>query len=66
MSKHTHKAISDRDTAYSHPVSNRENVAAHSNICRVEYCSCGAIRKTNINGRHVEQGHWIVSWIKKM
>lgn len=36
-----------------------ENRAAHGNICDEQECrSCGARRKVNINGRHVEHGPW--------
>lgn len=39
-------------------VASDENRAAHGGICRIEYCCCGATRRTNINGSHVEQGDW--------
>jgi hypothetical protein len=31
---------------------------AHGNICVIDTCSCGAVRKTNINGNHIERGPW--------
>ena len=34
---------------------------AHGNICRVEFGSSGATRRTSINGRHIEQGKWTTS-----
>jgi len=35
-----------------------ENRAAHGNIAEIETCDCGAVRTTNINGSHREQGRW--------
>ena len=36
----------------------RANPAAHGNVCVADGCSCGALRYTNVNGRHVERGPW--------
>jgi len=47
-----------KDVAFTGPVASDENRAAHGGICRIEYCCCGATRRTNINGSHVEQGDW--------
>jgi len=58
---HRHTVSSSRDVCYSAPVAGaRENRAAHGCICVVEKCSCGAIREANVNGRHVEQGRWVL------
>lgn len=35
-----------------------DNPAAHGNICVHEYCRCGAVRMTNVNGPHHEGGRW--------
>ena len=35
------------------------NRAAHGGICTVDECACGAIRRTNQNGRHHESTGWI-------
>lgn len=32
--------------------------AAHGGVTVVETCSCGARRRINVNGRHVENGTW--------
>jgi len=60
MKKHTHRAVKNlsRDYCFSGPVSDRENRAAHGNICTVDTCKCGATRRTNVNGRHIEKGQW--------
>jgi len=56
---HRHRAKSSEDRAFSGPVADPENRAAHGNICSVDTCSCGATRSANVNGRHVEQGKWV-------
>lgn len=45
-------------TVISGPVSRDENRAAHGNVCVHESCACGAVRHTNINVAHFEQGAW--------
>ena len=39
----------------SHP-----DPGAHGNITIKDECRCGAVRLTNVNGTHIERGHW---WI---
>lgn len=58
MAKHTHRTIKSEDFAFSGPVAQPANQAAHGNICRVDTCRCGATRRTNINQRHIERGQW--------
>lgn len=53
-----HHAERSKEVCFSGSVSRDENPAAHGNICRIDYCRCGAERRTNINGCHVEQGSW--------
>ena len=59
-----HRAYKSNDRLYSNPVTNdmsgyyKINERAHGNITRWDYCKCGAIRKTNINGIEVERGRW--------
>jgi hypothetical protein len=48
-----------RTVAFSGPVSRDENRAAHGGVCHTEVCSrCGARRRVNVNGLHVEYGPW--------
>lgn len=61
MKTHKHKAkpALTRERCFSGPVSGAEpNRAAHGNITVTEQCQCGATRKTNVNGHHVERGGW--------
>jgi hypothetical protein len=56
-----HDKTTSYDKCYSGPVSRDENPMAHGGICTVETCQrCGATRKTNVNGNHIEEGLWIV------
>ena len=63
---HQHKAKTSKDYGFNGPVTSEvsgyyaQNPAAHGNICRVDTCRCGAIRRTNINQGHVERGRWIM------
>ena len=43
---------------FSGAVAKRQNRAAHGNVCVVDRCRCGAERRSNINGQHVERGKW--------
>ena len=56
--RHTPIPSETKEVPFSWPVSRDENRAAHGNICRIERCACGAIRRTNINGQHAERGEW--------
>jgi hypothetical protein len=58
MVKHVHEAVRTDTRPYTGTVSKDENNAAHGGICEVETCACGYFRRTNVNGRHTEQGHW--------
>lgn len=56
---HNHETKRDKDTPFNHCVNPHNcNPAAHGNITSLETCSCGATRKVNINGAHLEYGHW--------
>lgn len=55
---HWHSANTCKEVPYSGPVSKDENRSAHGNVCVIETCTCGSIRKSNINGMHVEKGEW--------
>jgi hypothetical protein len=56
MHKHYPKTSTDR--MFAGPVRLSENRAAHGNIVRIDVCSCGAKRRTNINQQHRERGTW--------
>ena len=57
---HRHSVATSKDRGFSSPVNaERENRAAHGNICRIDTCSCGAKRWTNINQQHTESSGWI-------
>lgn len=56
--KHRHRPASSRVMGFTGPVSADENRAAHGNVCLVETCKCGDVRRTNVNGRHREVGKW--------
>jgi hypothetical protein len=56
---HQHRATETTTRPFAGPVNTRRhNRAAHGNITRIDRCSCGAERRTNINGRHKERGPW--------
>lgn len=59
-SAHRHRPATSREEGYRWPVgpAERQNPAAHGGICTVDTCSCGAERRTNVNGAHVERGEW--------
>jgi hypothetical protein len=64
--KHTHKAVAkkSRDRGWTHCVTpdecaaNPERQAAHGNIIRIDECSCGAVRQTEINGGRNNYSPW--------
>lgn len=59
--KHKHRVVRESEPyGYRGSVSRDENRAAHGGICVTQYCSCGAERRENSNGRHVETGVWYV------
>lgn len=56
--KHKHKAIFHEDRPFNGQVGSWPNPAAHGNICRWFFCSCGCVRRVNINQNNTEEGHW--------
>jgi hypothetical protein len=61
MKPHKHNAIPEKtkQRCYSGCVNPKdENRSAHGNIVVIETCDCGAVRRTNVNGWHVEEGEW--------
>lgn len=59
MSKHKHRTKREQIRPFFGPVSDRQNPAAHGNVTMRAICTCGAIKDTNVNGQHIERGHWM-------
>jgi len=63
---HTHKAIASKsqDRGWTSCVTPHECAAhprkqvAHGNIVRIDICSCGATRKSELNGGKCNYGSW--------
>lgn len=61
---HTHEPQKSIERAFkgpargAHLTKDGEFRAAHGGKSYLQTCSCGAIRETNENGRHVELGAW--------
>lgn len=52
----------ERDEAFSGPVADQENRAAHGGITLTRRClHCGRVQKININGKHYEFVDWHVN-----
>lgn len=62
MKNHVHKrgqGAHTRDFGFTVCVSpGKCNPAAHGGIEERAVCTCGAERRTNINGTHLERGAW--------
>lgn len=59
--KHRHRAKPAlwQIRGFSGPIPGaRQNQAAHGNIVEIDTCSCGAVRRTNVNQQHIERGPW--------
>lgn len=59
---HTHVAVRETIHGYQYSVATSPAFAeprAAGGICTVETCGCGAQRRTNSNGRWIEQGAWV-------
>jgi hypothetical protein len=67
--KHTHKAIKAKSADYGWTccvtpcecAARPRRQVAHGNIIRIDACSCGATRQTEINGGCSNYGPWIVA-----
>ena len=55
---HRHRTALVETRPFSGPVSKYVNEAAHGNVTEEHTCTCGATRKVNVNGRHIERGPW--------
>jgi len=58
--QHQHRAAETRTRCFAGPVAFPENPAAHGNVVVISRCRCGAERRENVNGRHLERGPWRV------
>ncbi len=56
---HRHRPVKSAIRPFFGPVSTTPTRAAHGGICIHETCICGATRRQNRNGRHLERGVWI-------
>lgn len=57
---HQHRAVPAlrKDVGFTGPVSWPENPRAHGNITQIDFCRCGAVRRTNRNAGLAERGAW--------
>jgi len=58
---HNHRPAADPIVrCYTGPITwaPKPNPAAYGNVCVTDVCSCGAVRRSNVNGSHVERGPW--------
>jgi hypothetical protein len=60
-SKHRHKPVRSHRTTYLGPVTHKAPWEAQGGIARIETCECGATRRVNVNGVHIEDGAWQIS-----
>ena len=66
MKIHTHKAIAAKSTERGWTVcvtpqecaTHPHQQEAHGNIIQQDVCACGAVRRTEINGRRHNYGPW--------
>lgn len=59
---HRHRPKTSEDHGYAYALTRpdgSQNPAAHGGIHRVDRCTCGAERHTNLNGNHRESTGWI-------
>lgn len=64
--QHTHRASPSRSTdrgwttcvTPDECAARPERQSAHGGIVRIDVCSCGAVRRTEINGRRRNRGPW--------
>lgn len=56
---HRHRPKAQNIRPFTGPVCARQKPVAHGNVCIVDVCSCGAIRRTNSNAGQLERGPWI-------
>jgi hypothetical protein len=59
VTRHRHRSARTDTRPFAVPVSRRENRAAHGCVTLVHTCRCGAVRRLNVNGRHIEAGPWV-------
>jgi hypothetical protein len=60
MTAHKHRSKKAHTIPFFGAVSSKANPAAHGGSCNVFECACGATKKVNVNGTHLEKGEWVV------
>lgn len=60
MHRHREQPKRTEERGFTAPVAHPGNPAAHGGITRTEHCSCGAVRRVNVNFGHIESGPWAV------
>jgi hypothetical protein len=58
LSKHRHEPAKSFRTFDLGPVSHNQPWEPQGGIARIETCACGAQRRVNVNGEHIEDGPW--------
>lgn len=56
---HAYETFSGQAYASAVGPASQQNPAAHGGSVTIARCTCGAERRTNVNGRHEERGTWI-------
>ena len=57
---HRHRTVRTDVRCFAGPIPGAEqNRAAYGCVTLVHTCRCGAVRRENVNGRHVEAGPWV-------
>ena len=60
MTRHRHRTVRTDFRGFVGPIAGAEpNRAAHGGITETHRCACGATRRLNVNGRHLEVGPWV-------
>jgi hypothetical protein len=58
---HTHQPVKSASRQQCYDACARPSQCvpeAHGNIVRIDICACGAVRRLNVNGQHVESSGW--------
>ena len=60
--KHVHRPKTSGTMPFTGPIRGAQhNPVAHGNVCIVDVCRCGAVRRTNSNAGVKERGPWEVT-----
>ena len=62
INRHAHRAVGPSTTVgWTHCVADGPcSGRAHGAVTHLDRCSCGALRHTESNGRHVVRGPWVL------